>query len=99
MSNNEWIAASAFCSSHEIDVSFITSLSQSGLIETTVRDEGLFFNEDQLPELERMVRFYYEMDINLQGIETIQHLLFQIGQMQEEMKELKTRLHIYEQMD
>ena len=38
------------------------------------------------------------MDINLEGIETIHHLLQQLKTMQKEMKELRNRLSLYEIM-
>ena len=39
------------------------------------------------------------MDINLEGLETISHLLRQIKVMQQEMQELKSRLGLYEKID
>ncbi|RYZ84003.1 MAG: MerR family transcriptional regulator [Proteobacteria bacterium] len=97
MSQQELIAASAFCSSHNIDIAFVAELSESGLLNTTVIEDSIYLLEDQLPELERMVRFHYEMEINVQGIETINHLLFRMQQMQEEMRSLRNRLYLYEQ--
>ena len=85
-----------FCANHNIEVSFIRSLEQTGLIEiTTIQDSG-FVAADQLLELEKYVRFYYELDINLEGIETITHLLKQIEQNKYEMLRLTNRLRLYE---
>jgi len=46
--------------------------------------------------LEKFVRFYYELDINLEGIETISHLLERVNALQDELTMLKNRLGIYE---
>ncbi|MGZ8510387.1 MAG: chaperone modulator CbpM [Chitinophagaceae bacterium] len=99
MENEEMVAAQAFCRSHNVEISFLYSLSESGLLETTTVEENVFISHDQLPELEKLVRLHYDMDINLEGIETIQHLLQQIKLMQDEMKVLKNRLGLYEKVD
>jgi len=42
------------------------------------------------------VRLYYEMDINLEGIETITHLLQRMHAMQQQIVGLSNRLSRYE---
>jgi acyl carrier protein phosphodiesterase len=96
MPTDDLIAASEFCTHHNIEISFIRSLQESGLIEITTIEETGFIHTNQLPQLEKWLRLYYEMDINLEGIETISHLLQQINSMQDEIRELKNRLHLYE---
>jgi len=90
------IAIEEFCTSHNIEISFISSLQQSGLIEITTKQESSFIEADQLKQLEKYVRLHYEMDINLEGIETINYLLQRIGSMQDEIRILRNRLRLYE---
>jgi hypothetical protein len=90
------IAIDEFCSSHNIEISFVSSLQQSGLIEITTIKESAFIEADQLQQLEKFVRLYYELDINLEGIETINYLLHRINSMQDEITTLRNRLGIYE---
>ena len=90
------IAVDEFCANHNIEISFISSLQQTGLIEiTNIKDTG-FIDSGQLQQLEKIVRFYYELDINLEGIETITHLLQRINSMQDEIIALRNRLRLYE---
>jgi len=90
------IAVDEFCANHDIEISFISSLQQSGLIEiTTIKNSG-FIEADQLRQLEKYVRLYYDMDINLEGIETIDYLLLNINSLQEEVRTLRNRLRLYE---
>ncbi len=96
MKTENLIAADLFCTSHNIDISFISNLQNIGLIEiTTINDTG-FIHVDQLRQIEKMIRLYYEMDINLEGIETIFNLLERINIMQDEITELRNRLRLYE---
>jgi hypothetical protein len=90
------IAVEEFCTSHNIEISFISSLQQTGLIEITTIKETEFIDAVQLQQLEKFIRFYYELDINLAGIETITHLLRKIISQQNEIIELKNRLRLYE---
>jgi hypothetical protein len=90
------IAVDEFCANHDIEISFISSLQRSGLIEiTTIKNSG-FIEADQLGQLEKYVRLYYDMDINLEGIETIDYLLLNINSLQEEVRTLRNRLRLYE---
>ena len=99
MTNEEMVAAKEFCISHNVEISFLHSLGESGLIEITTIEETAFINSDHLPELEKLVRLHYDMDINLEGIETIHHLLQQIKTMQNEMQALRNKLRMYERID
>ena len=96
MKKDNLIAAIEFCANHNIEISFISSLQESGLIEMKTINETIYIHERQLQELERIVRFYYELDINLEGIETITHLLNRSIKMQNEIIALKNRLRLYE---
>jgi MerR HTH family regulatory protein len=96
MQKENLIPADEFCSSHHIEVSFIRSLQESGLIEMVVTKDAKYIHTGQLQQLERIVRLYYEMDINLEGIETITHLLQRINSQQHEITTLKNRLRLYE---
>ena len=95
METENLIDINEFCKHHNIEISFINSLQTVGLIEIQTIRESWFINLDQLHKLEQMAQFYYELDINLEGIETITHLLNKIQTLQEEIINLKNTLSIY----
>jgi hypothetical protein len=90
------IAVEEFCAHHSIEVSFINSLQQNGLIEIKTIEERGFIDRSQLHQAEKFIRFYYDLDINLEGIETINHLLDRINAMQQEITALRNQLLLYE---
>ena len=96
MQKDNLIALSEFCINHNIEISFIGSLQQSGLIEITTVKEAGFIDADQLQHLERIIRLFYELDINLEGIESITHLLQRVNSLQDEIIALRNRLRLYE---
>lgn len=96
MQTNYLIHVDEFCANHNIEESFISSLRQTGLIKTKIIKETEFIDPKQLLQLEKIVRLYYELDINLEGIETINYLLERINIMHDEIVRLKNRIRLYE---
>ena len=92
MITRELIPAIEFCLHHNIEVSFIESLSQSGLIRVTRHEQQVFVPIDELKKLETYVVLYRELDINLEGIETVAHLLQKIEILQQHVQKLNNRL-------
>lgn len=93
---DDLIAVNEFCVHHNIEISFINLLQQKGLIEISTIESKYFVEKEQLPQLEKFVRFYYDLDINLEGIETITYLLQRIEILQNEIIKLKNRLRFFE---
>jgi hypothetical protein len=96
MSTAELIPATDFCISHNIDITFIQSLQEYGLIEVTTIEQARFVHTEQLPQLEQFIRLHYELDINMEGIDAISNLLQRIEQMQKEIRSLKNKLSSFE---
>jgi chaperone modulatory protein CbpM len=96
MRTKNLIAVNEFCVSHDIDVSFITSLHDAGLIEIISIKEQVFIEREQLSQLEKIIHLYFELDINLEGIETIAHLLRKIESLLNEINMLRNHLQLYE---
>lgn len=90
------IPANDFCTNHNIEISFIRSLQETGMIEITTIEETAYIPSNQLPELERIIHLHFELDINLEGIETINNLLIRINNMKDEITALRNRLRLYE---
>lgn len=97
MNTEDMIPAKEFCINYNIEMEFITSLHNSGLVEITVVDEQCFVPVSQVHQLEKMVRLYYEMEINVEGIETITHLLQRMNDMQQQIMQLSNKLALYEE--
>jgi hypothetical protein len=90
------IAVEEFCTSHGIEISLISSLQESGMVEITTIKETRFIDADQLQQLEKIIRLYNELDINIEGIETINYLLQKISSLQNEIIALNNKLQLYE---
>lgn len=92
MTKKHLIATTDICMYHEVEYTFISALSEAGLVELSVVDKATYIPESELQRLEKMIRMHRELEINLAGIEAIIHLLDRIEHLQEEMRVLKNRL-------
>jgi len=92
----DMIVLNDFCSTHQIEVSFIQSLEEHGLVQTVIVDQSICVHANELPKLERIVRLSQELNINPEGLDVIDHLLRRIETMQHEISELKNRLDFYD---
>lgn len=84
-----------YCEKCHIDPSFILMLEKDGLIEVHVMNKEKYLLASQLAQLEKYSRMYYDLSINIEGIDAINHLLSRMSNMQQEMQHLKNKLDIY----
>jgi hypothetical protein len=95
MQEHDLILVREFCTQHHVETNFIYSLQDYGLIEVIRNEEEEYLSLDRLNELERIIRLHYELNINMEGIDVILHLLEQLETAQKEANELKNRLQFY----
>ncbi len=93
MENDKNIAIDAFCSYYRIEASFVESLNDSGLIDIQRDADTWYVQYSQLAEIEKYIHLHYDLDINLEGIEAISHLLKRIDNLQAELQLLRNRLN------
>ena len=96
MEIEKMIPAIEFCMYHNIELSFIYSLKESGLIDLISIEEKIFVPVSQLKRLEKLMRLKEEMDITIEGIETITYLLERINDMQQYILKLNNKLAFYD---
>lgn len=93
MENLDLIPLDECCTRYNIETSFVISLQDHGLIHVTTFEEKDYLPLEELADLERMIRWHYELEINLEGIETIRYLLAEIRKLQKEVTQLKASVH------
>jgi len=89
MEREDLIPVEDFCIYHNIEYSFISSLEDSGLIRVSSIEQSTYIPTDELQKLEKFVRLHYDLDINVEGIETINHLLEKIEELQKQILQLR----------
>lgn len=95
----ELVTFEACCTYYHVEQSFVHSLHEYGLIEIISDGENRYIRNAQLLELEKFIRLYYELGINMEGIDAIGHLLQRMQDMQEEIMQLKNKLQLWKEED
>ena len=95
MSEPELISTQEFCTRHHVELNFIYSLREYGLIDVVSNEGNDYLSTDQLNELEKIVRLHYDLNINMEGIDVILHLLKQLENAQSELTDLQHQLKFY----
>jgi len=91
----EYITVEKCSAQYNIELTFINSLEESGLIEIILIEEVKCLPYNQLQSLEKFIQWHYDLHINLEGIEALEHLLNKLGKLQRENRHLKEQLKLY----
>lgn len=89
------IIISEYCDKCHIEPNFILMLEEDGLIDILEVENQKYIRENQLPELEKYTRLYYDLSINIEGIDAIRHLLSKVRSMESEIFRLRRELNFY----
>ena len=85
MDRDNLIPIQEFCAHYQVPETFISSLYDYELIEII-----------KIRNIEKLIRFHFEMDINLEGIHAISNLLDKVESLQDEIKRLHNKIDFYE---
>ncbi len=89
MEQTNHISIEQCCVYYNIETTFLYQLDEYGLIELIRSEETTYIAFEQLADLEKYMHLHYELEINLEGLETIKHLLARVNELQQEVKRLK----------
>jgi hypothetical protein len=92
MENENLIPLPDLCSHYRIEVSFVRSLNDFGLLQIINSNGMECVEEDCLSEIEKLMRLHYDLEINMEGIDAISHLLKRISELQHENRMLRNRI-------
>jgi chaperone modulatory protein CbpM len=96
MSEEEIIPIEIYCSYYQVEQTFLDSLESHGLITISFRENQRYIPMNEIAELEKYTRMYYDLNINVPGIDALKNMLEKIKELQHEAEALRARLRIYE---
>jgi hypothetical protein len=67
-------------------------LDEYGLIELDHSGTETLIAYEQLPALEKYMHLHYDLDINMEGMEAIKHLLHRMADLQQQVRKLEQEL-------
>lgn len=96
MERKDLLLANECCEYYNIQISFISSLHEHGLINMITIEQESFLPQEQLSDLEKFMRLHYDLNINIEGLEALAHVLNNMKAMREELIMLQNKLKFYE---
>lgn len=97
MKTQHHVPISELCLHYELDISYFEQLESYGLIETVIFKTKPCIHQEQISQLEKMIRLQRDLNLNFEGIDTVFNLLHKVKQLQSELFEVKSRLRLYEE--
>ncbi|KIA82370.1 MerR family transcriptional regulator [Kaistella solincola] len=73
---------------YNVEITFFDSLEEAGLVSPVTENEIKYLLYDELPAFERFTNWYYDLEVNLPGLEIISHLLEKMEKLQSENRTL-----------
>ena len=96
MMEKNLISAETLCTHYNIEFSFVDALNKIGLIQIEIIEQNQFIHQEQIGDLEKMIRLHQELNVNLEGIDVVFNLLEKERELRAELNALKNRLRLYE---
>jgi len=96
MNTNNLISTQILCSHYDIEISFVDALNKMGLIQIEIIEQNQFIHQDQISDLEKIIRLHNELNVNLEGIDIVFNLLEKEQELRNELVTLNNKLRLYE---
>ena len=77
---------------YNIEIRFFDELEEYGLLHTETENNVKYLLYEELPQLERFANWHYDLDVNLPGLQVIQHMIRKVETLQAENRRLLNRL-------
>ena len=81
---------------YNVEISFIQALTEYGLVEITTVEATPYILNEHIGRVEKLMHLHYDLDINMEGIDAISHLLQKVEDMRHEINTLQNRLRFFE---
>ncbi len=92
MKTEEMIPLAVFCEVHKVEIAFIHSLDDHGLVEIVSVEQAPFLPLHQLATLEQLIRLHHDLQLDADSLGVVHHLLTRIDELQREITSLRNRL-------
>jgi len=96
MNSENYIQIDVYCQRTQTPMKFIDDLLEFEMIEVQQIENKIYVEPQYIVEIERIYRLREELGINMEGIDTLNHMIKKVNRLEQELKLLRDRLTIYE---
>lgn len=94
--HTDFIIINEYCQKTRLEPSFFDLLAENDLITIYSEEGDRYFLSSQLYDVEKYIRLYYDLSINMEGIDVIRNLQDRIEDLEAQINLLHEKLKIYE---
>lgn len=94
MKNDLLISIETLCNNYNVQITFFRDLQEIGLVEIITIEQSDYIYEEKINEVEKMIRFHQDLNLNKEAIDVVFNLLNKINDLQEELNSLKNKVSI-----
>lgn len=96
MEISNYISIKNLSNHYNVEITFFEHLKDFDLIEIHIFENEGYIHEDFLTKTLKVINLHHELNINLEGVDTILNLLDKIESLTAENQLLKNRLRLFE---
>ncbi|TDS20802.1 MerR-like DNA binding protein [Maribacter caenipelagi] len=96
MNSENYIQIEVYCERTQTPREFIDDLLEFDMIEVRQIENKIYVEPEYIVEIERIYRLREDLGINMEGIDTLNHMIKKVNRLEQELKLLRDRLTIYE---
>lgn len=96
MEKEQWMLVTDFCIIYQVELNFVQILIDNGTISVEKIDQKEYLHEDDVLELEMLVRISKDLEIPPQELDVIYSLLNKVRHLQSEVSRLQKELNFYQ---
>lgn len=96
MSEEKLILVNQLCEHYQVEMSFFSDLDEFGFIEIIKVEDSHFIYREKISKVEKIIRLKEDLNLNLEGVDTVLNLLDKIDALKAELDTIKSRLRLYE---
>ncbi len=74
---------------YNVEITFFDALQESGLLKTQTENDMMYVSYDELHVFERLSNLYYDLEVNLPGLEIIHYLQAKMEVLKNENSKLR----------
>lgn len=86
---SNYIQITEFLTHYSVEENFILELEEEGIIQIKRENNTIYIHEETLPRLEMFTRWYYDMGINVAGIDALHNMRNRLKELQLELNRLR----------
>lgn len=96
MNTEHYVSIEHLCVHYQVERTLFEHMTANGLIEISLFDNQPAIALERIADVEKIIRLYHDLEVNMEGIDVVMNLLQKISDLQFELSKAQNRLQLYE---